>query len=474
MNRARRLLPIALLLAPALSAATPSPEPKSVSPPPVALVGGKVFPVSGPPVEGGTVLIRDGRIEGVGKGIDVPSDAQRIDASGLWVLPGLIDSRTHLGIWEVDLDEMSRDEDEKSDPVTPQVRVIDAFYDTSENIRITRQTGVAAALVAPGDENLVNGQSALVDLSGLGLEQVLLKFPAAVHFSLGEPPKERFGARNQLPSTRMGSAALIRSTLIQAREYLARRDLYERKVLDCAPVKGGKSRGKGREEKCPPEAPGRDLKMEALVPVLSGEVPAVFRAQRMDDILTAVRLADEFRFRLVLSHAAEAYKVADLLSSRKIPVIVGPVTTQPDRIETLGAIYENAARLVDAGVKIALQTDRTNDARTLPWEAGLAVAYGLPWDAALRSVTLNPAEIFGIGDRAGKPGSGKAGQCPGDHRRSLPAPHPGPPPVHPGPGGLASQPAGRFVGEVPLRTCPRWGGWSGRAPWRNHGPPRRS
>src|SRR5881628_2929722 len=130
-------------------------------------------------------------------------------------------------------------------------------------------------------------------------------------------------------------------------------------------------------------------------------MPAVFRAQRMDDILTAIRLAEEFKLRLILSHAAEAYKVADLLSSKKIPVIVGPITTQPDRIETLGAIYENAALLAKAGVAIALQTDRTNDARTLPWEAGLAVTYGLPWDEALRAVTLSPAEIFGIADRIG-------------------------------------------------------------------------
>ena len=187
----------ALLAMPAAGAAPPQ-EPAGGAAPPIILVGGRVFPVSGPPMEGASVLIRDGKIEAVGA-IPVPPDAKRIDVSGNWVLPGLIDSRTHLGIWEVDLDEMSRDEDEKSDPVTPQARVIDAFYDESENIRVTRGTGVAAALVAPGDENLINGQSAMVDLSGGGLDQVLLKFPAAMHFSLGEPPKERFGARNQLP-----------------------------------------------------------------------------------------------------------------------------------------------------------------------------------------------------------------------------------------------------------------------------------
>jgi len=406
MSRSRLAIaltaPACLLL---ILAASPAPAPQPAASP-VALVGGRVFPVSGPPIEGGTVLIRDGRIEAVGKGIPVPADARKIDASGQWVLPGLIDSRTHLGIWEVDLDEMSRDEDERSDPVTPQARVIDAFYDESENIRVTRQTGVAAALVAPGDGNLINGQSALVDLSGGDLDRVLLKFPVAMHFSLGEPPKARYAARNQTPSTRMGSAALIRSTLIQAREYLAKRDVYDRRVLECETGRPGRSKGR-KEERCPPDVPARDLRMEALLPVLKGEVPAIFRAQRMDDILTAVRLAEEFHLRLILSHAAEGYKVADLLDSRKIPVIVGPITTQPDRIETAGALYENAARLHDAGVKIAIQTGQTSDARVLPWEAGLAVAYGLPWDAALRAVTLSPAEIFGVADRLGSLDRGK-------------------------------------------------------------------
>jgi len=373
---------------------------------PVAIVGGRVFPVSGPAVDGGTVVIRDGKIEAIGKAISIPADAKRIDATGLWVLPGMIDSRTHLGVWEVDLSDVTRDEDERSDPVTPQMRVIDAFFDESENIPVTRQVGITSALVTPGDENLLNGQSALVDLAGEGLDQVLVRFPVAMHFSLGEPPKARYGARTQLPSTRMGNAALIRSSLLQARDYLIKWDTYEQKRLACDTTKPVKGKAR-KDDKCPPEPPARDLKMEALASVLKGEMPAVFRAQRMDDVLTAVRLAEEFKLKLILSHATEAYKVADLLASKKVPVLVGPITTQPEAIETLGAIYENAALLQTAGVKIAIQTDRTNDARTLPWEAGLAVTYGLPWDAALRAVTLSPAEIFGVADRLGSLDPGK-------------------------------------------------------------------
>jgi len=321
----------------AAAAAAPSPA--------VAIVGGKVFPVSGPVIEGGTLLLRNGKIEAVGKGIVIPSDAQRIDATGQWVLPGMIDSRTHLGLWEIDLDPVTRDEDEDTDPITPQMRVVDAFYDETENVPVTRQLGITSALTTPGDENLINGQSALVDLSGGDLEQVLIKFPVAMHFSLGEPPKARYGARTQLPSTRMGSAALIRSSLLQARDYLTKWDAYEQKKLACDTAKPSKGKGKKKDEKCPAERPAVDMKLAALSSVLKGDLPAIFRAQRMDDILTSIRLSEEFKLRLILSHAAEAYKVADLLAAKHIPVIVGPITTQPDRIETLGAISHNAARL---------------------------------------------------------------------------------------------------------------------------------
>ena len=146
--------------------------------------------------------------------------------------------------------------------------------------------------------------------------------------------------------------------------------------------------------------------MEALLPALDGTMPVLARAHRVDDILTAVRLADEFHLKLILSHGTEAYKVADLLAARKIPVLVGPITTQPERIETQGAIYDNAARLRRAGVEIAIMSDETLNARMLPYEAGLAVAYGLPWEEAIRAITAAPAAIFGVADRIGslKPG----------------------------------------------------------------------
>jgi len=169
--------------------------------------------------------------------------------------------------------------------------------------------------------------------------------------------------------------------------------------------KDGKSGKKGASGKRP-ERPERDLRKEALIPVLTGEMPLIVRAHRADDILTAIRIADEFGLRMILDQGTEAYKVAEELAKRRIPVLVGPITTQPDRMETLGAIYENAAKLVEAGVKIAIQTDEVHHVRHLPFEAGLAVAYGLPWEEAIRAITLSPAEIFGAQDKVGSLANG--------------------------------------------------------------------
>src|SRR3989442_2212070 len=154
-------------------------------------------------------------------------------------------------------------------------------------------------------------------------------------------------------------------------------------------------RGRGDDKEAgPPGRPDRNLKMEALLPALQGKMPVLARAHRVDDILTAVRLADEFKLRLIISHGTEAYKVADLLAAKHIPVVVGPITVQPERVETLGAIYDNAARLNRAGVVIGIQSGETLNDPMLPYEAGLAVAYGLPWEQAIRALTINPATIL--------------------------------------------------------------------------------
>jgi len=218
--------------------------------------------------------------------------------------------------------------------------------------------------------------------------------PVALHMNLGEKPKAHYGGRKEAPGTRMGEAAVLRQAWIDAQEYARTHG---------SGGGGGEKKSDAKDAK----KKERDLGLETMARALAGEFPVIASARRTDDILTAIRIAEEFGFRLVLSHATDAYKVAGQLAAKKIPVIVGPVTTQPSSLEDLGAIYENAAKLHEAGVAIAIQSDGVHNVRWLPHEAGLAAAYGLPREAALRAITLAPAEILGVADSLGSLDAGK-------------------------------------------------------------------
>ena len=356
-----------------------------------ALVGGTVYPVSAPPIENGVVLIRGDTIEAVGAGLSVPRDYQRIDVTGKFVFPGLINAYTNLGLHEYGrLVPSTVDIDETTDPVTPELRVTDAFHLDSRNIPVVRKYGVTNVLVTPGQDNVFAGQSAVVSLGYGLLADVVVESPVASHINLGEPPRSTYGSNNKMPMTRMGTAALIRQTLIDAKEY------HEKKQQD--------------------PSTATDYKLESLVPVVQGNLPVIIRAQRLDDILTAIRLTEEFQLKTILSQGANAYKVADQLAAADIPVLLGPVPTQPTSMETAGAIYENAALLSRAAVRFALVTGRAQQAGSpfaggqagqLPSHAGIAAAYGLDPMEALKAITLYPAQILGIADRYGSLEPGK-------------------------------------------------------------------
>ncbi len=373
--------PIALALLLAACGSTPPAQDTAVT----AIVAGLVKPMNGPDIPGGTVLIKDGRILDVGKDLAVPAGATIVDAKGMIVVPGFIDANTHVGILEVEQVPSTRDDEEGSDVVTPQVWVGDAFMPASEVIPVTRMNGVTSVLVSPGENNVMGGVSMLVDLDGRLTSEMAVKARVGLHVSFGEPPKEKWGDKNVV-QTRMGIVAKIREVLTKAQEYARKLDEYEKK----------KAAGDAKAE-----LPAVDLKMAALVPVIRGELPVIARAHKVDDIRTAIRIADEFKLKLILSHATEGWRIADEIARRKIPVLVGPINTNPESIETLGATYENADILHRAGVKIAIQTDDTHNSRNLPFMAGLAVAYGLPEDEALKAITANAAEIFGVAGEVG-------------------------------------------------------------------------
>jgi imidazolonepropionase-like amidohydrolase len=352
---------------------------------PLAIVGGRVVPVAGPPVEDGVVLVADGRIEAVGRDLRVPEGAERVDAAGKVVLPGLVDAHTHLGVHEEAEGWAGQDTNEMTDPVTPQVRALDAINPADLGFADAVAGGVLTVNVNPGSGNPIGGQSAAVRSAGRTVDEMLLRAPSGLKSALGENPKRVYGDRKQLPSTRLGTAAVIRDALVKTRNYLDKLD-----------------RG---DDGDPPE---RDLRWEALGLVLAGEIPWRQHCHRADDIATALRLADEFGYRLVIDHGTEAVLLADRLAERGVPVLIGPLLTSRSKVELRNRSLANPGRLAAAGVELGIITDHpVVPIHLLHVQAALAVREGLDPAAALRAVTLTPARVLGLDDRLGSLEPGK-------------------------------------------------------------------
>jgi imidazolonepropionase-like amidohydrolase len=352
---------------------------------PLAIVGGRVVPVAGPPFEDGVVLVAGGRIEAVGRDLRVPEAAERVDAAGKVVLPGLVDAHTHLGVHEEAEGWAGQDTNEMTDPVTPQVRALDAINPADLGFADALAGGVLTVNVNPGSGNPIGGQSAAIRSAGRSVDEMLLRAPSGLKSALGENPKRVYGDRKQLPSTRLGTAAVIRDALVKARNYLDKLD-----------------RGDDGE---PPE---RDLRWEALGLVLTGEIPWRQHCHRADDIATALRLADEFGYRLVIDHGTEAVVLADRLAERGVPVLIGPLLTSRSKVELRNRSLANPGRLAAAGVELGIITDHpVVPIHLLHVQAALAVREGLDPAAALRAVTLTPAQVLGLDDRLGSLEPGK-------------------------------------------------------------------
>jgi imidazolonepropionase-like amidohydrolase len=339
----------------------------------IAITGGTVYPVSGPKVENATVLIRDGVIVAVGANVTVPAGATRIDAAGKWVTPGLFNAATQLGLTEISAVQTTNDGRLSGNDVAASFNVGTALNPASQLIPVTRVAGVTTVLSAPSG-GLISGQAVVIDLAGQRPTDMLAGPRAAMVFSMS--------ARDAGGGSRAGVVARLRRVLDDARVYANRRADYDRAAIQ------------------PLSASAADL--AALQPVLAGTLPVVAIADHRADIEAALRLAADYRLKLVIGGGAEAWMVADRLAAAKIPVILAPLTNIPS-YDALGARYGNAARLAQAGVKIAftVSDDGSHNARNVKQEAGNAVSYGLAWDAALRAVTLAPAEIFGVATKYG-------------------------------------------------------------------------
>jgi imidazolonepropionase-like amidohydrolase len=356
-----------------------------------AIVGGRVVPVEGEPIEGGTVLLRDGKIAAVeGPGFAVPPGVVVVDATGRWVLPGFIDAHAHVGVSEEAEGWAGQDTNERTDPNTAHVRALDAINPADLGLRDAITGGVLAVNVNPGSANPIGGQTAAIKCWGRTVDQMVLREPAGLKSALGENPKRVYGDRNETPSTRLGTAAVIRGAFVAAQNYQAKlaasEDSSERTVVD------------------------RDLKLEALSRVLRREIPWRQHCHRADDIATAMRMAREFGYDLVIDHGTEAYLLADQIAAASIPVIIGPLFTSRSKVELRNRSLANPGRLAAAGVTIAITTDHpVVPIHFLIHQATLAVKEGLEPVTALRAVTINPARIIGCADRIGSLSVGKDG-----------------------------------------------------------------
>ena len=348
----------------------------------IAITGGRVHPVSGPVIENGTVLIRNGRIAAVGANVTIPADAQRIDATGKWVTPGIVNVATTLGVVEIGAVSETNDQPARGrgDAVTASHKVWEGFNPNSPLIQVTRNDGITTVGVVPGG-GLVGGQSAMVNLSDGDLSAMLLQAPIAMTADIGSKG-------DQIGGTRAEVLQRLRDLLADTREYMRRRADYERNATR--------------------EMAARRGDLEALIPVVQGRLPLVIDANRASEIESAMNLAREFSLKLVISGGAEAWMVAPKLAAAKVPVIVGAQNNIPLSFAMLGARQENAALLQEAGAQVLINggSDGFN-ARNVRFEAGVAVAFGMPWDAALRAVTLSPAEAFGVADRVGSLQAGR-------------------------------------------------------------------
>ncbi len=356
-----------------------------------AIVGGRVVPVEGEPIDGGTVLLADGLIAAVeGPGFSVPSGFTVVDATGKWVLPGFIDAHAHAGVHEEAEGWAGQDTNEMTDPVTAHVRALDAINPADLGFRDAITGGVLAVNINPGSGNPIGGQTAAVKCWGRSVDEMVMLAPAGMKSALGENPKRVYGERKETPATRLGIAAVIRGAFVAALNYQAKLAAAE---IDTSPSRS---------------VVERDLKLEALGRVLRREIPWRQHCHRADDIATAMRMAREFGYDLVIDHGTEAYLLADQIAAAGIPVVIGPLITSRSKVELRNRTLASPGLLAAAGVTIAITTDHpVVPIHFLVHQATLAVKEGLDPVTALRALTINPARIIGCADRIGSLTPGK-------------------------------------------------------------------
>jgi imidazolonepropionase-like amidohydrolase len=359
----------------------------------IAVKNGYIMTITNGAIEGGVMLIDGPKIKAVGKNLPIPAGAEIIDAGGKWVLPGFIDAHSHLSLYGEPSVWAHMDINETTSPNTAQLRAIDALNPDDPAFSDVRSAGITAVYTGPGSANVIGGTGMVIKTYGKTPEEMMIPGTEAMKFALGENPKRVYGEhKKQYPATRMGNAAVLREALVAAQNYLD---------------KIAQAEAEAAKENKPLKMPERDLKLEALGKVLRREIKVRIHCHRKDDILTAIRISEEFNLDYVIEHCTEGYKIADVLGAKGVRATVGPLLMSREKMEISEVTLQNPGILARAGVKVAIQVDAASDTKWLPLHAGLAVREGMDEAEAFRAITINPAEIIGVAGRMGSLEPGK-------------------------------------------------------------------
>lgn len=349
------------------------------------IINGNIHTMEAKSYENGYIRMKGKLIEDIGDMSSCPAAGEGekvLDVKGAWVMPGIIEAHCHIGIIEEKLGVMGDDCNEETNPVTPELRAIDAVNPMDPAFHDAIEAGITSVMVGPGSANVVGGQFVFMKTHGRCIDDMIVKNPAAMKVAFGENPKTAYGDKDMYPSTRMATAALLRQTLFEAKQYLT--------------------------EKVSGELAREDFKMEPWIPVLNREIPMKAHAHRADDILTAIRIAKEFGVDITIDHCTEGHLIAEKIKESGFPGIVGPDLTARSKPEVQYMNFKTNQVLCNAGITTAITTDHpVSLIQYLPLCAGLAVKYGMPMEEALRAITINAARICRVDDRVGSLKKGK-------------------------------------------------------------------
>lgn len=348
------------------------------------ITNGKLLTMEGQCFEKGYIDFENGVITSFGDMQSAPAaSGEVLDAEGGYIMPGMIDAHTHIGISEESVRSEGEDCNEITDPVTPQMRAIDGIYPSENAFVRAVEAGVTSAVIGPGSANVIGGQMCFAKLWGDRIDDMIVKAPCAMKMALGENPKRCYGSQHKTPQTRMASAFLMREAFIKTQRYMQKLEKD-------------------------PDGTAYDAKCEALIPVLRRELVAHIHCHRADDILTAIRIASEFNIRYNIIHTTDGAACAEYIRQTGVIPVVGPVLMTSGKPETAHHAYGTAGALEKAGIEVALTTDHpVAPLDLLPVSAALCVRDGLSMEGALRGVTINAAKVGGVDDRVGSIKVGK-------------------------------------------------------------------